>query len=171
MANNRLTSDRKELREAVLAAKMPGDLRSRQLDQREWPRLQDDYEALRIANNEQEAIRTAVLRACTDDPDMCRRVPAEIQVMEKARRLVGEMRKATAQTLTTINSLCNGLARLPGAKTVVFFSEGFVVQQMESEMRLITGQAARAGAHFYTIDARGLNKGAASQIIDQPIAG
>jgi VWFA-related protein len=41
---------------------------------------------------------------------------------------------------------------------------------MESDLRLAVGRAATAGAHFYTIDARGLNKGAGSQIIDQPLA-
>jgi tetratricopeptide (TPR) repeat protein len=41
---------------------------------------------------------------------------------------------------------------------------------MESELRQVVGQAARAGAHFYTIDVRGLNKGGNAQIIDHPLA-
>ena len=170
MANNRLTTDRKELVAAVKAAKMPGDLRSRQLDLREWPRLQDEFEAFRIIDNDREAIATAVMRACADDADACRRGPPDMQVVEKARRMVDAYRLATNNTLVTLNGLCNGLARMPGAKTVVFFSEGFVIERMESELRQVVGQAARAGAHFYSIDARGLNKGAGSQIIDQPYA-
>ncbi len=51
----------------------------------------------------------------------------------------------------------------------MFLSDGFVLQSMESELRAAAGQAARAGAHFYTIDARGLNKGANSQLIDQSV--
>jgi len=170
MANNRLTTDRKELVAAVKAAKMPGDLRSRQLDLREWPRLQDEFEAFRIIDNDREAIATAVMRACADDADACRRGPPDVQVVEKARRMVDAYRLATNNTLVTLNGLCNGLARMPGAKTVVFFSEGFVIERMESELRQVVGQAARAGAHFYSIDARGLNKGVGSQIIDQPYA-
>ena len=171
MANNRLTTDRKELKAAIDAAKMPGDLRSRQLELREWPRFQDEFEVFRIVENDQEAIRNATARACTDDPDACRRAQPDVEVREKARRMSAEYLRATRETLTMVNALCNGLARVPGAKTVVFFSEGFVIQQMESTLRQVTGQAARAGAHFYTIDARGLNKGPGSQIIDQARAG
>jgi VWFA-related protein len=167
MANNRLTTEHKELKAAIEAAKMPGDLRSRQLELREWPRFQDEFEVFRIVENDREAIRTAVGRACSDDPDACRRGPPDVEIREKARRMSVDYLRATSQTLTMVNALCNGLARVPGAKTVVFFSEGFVIQQMESTLRQVTGQAARAGAHFYTIDARGLNKGPSSQIIDQ----
>jgi VWFA-related protein len=167
MANNRLTTSRDELKAALTDAKLPGDLRGRQLEQREWPRLLDEFEAYRIVNNDQEAIRNAAIRACSEDPDACKRAPADVQVMQKARQVVDGYRVATNQTLVTLTALCNGLARIPGSKTVVLFSEGFVVQQMESQVRQAAGQAARAGAHFYTIDARGLNKGAGAQIIDQ----
>jgi VWFA-related protein len=170
MANNRLTSDRAELKAAVEAMKMPGNLRSRQLDQREWPRLQDEFEAFRIANNDQEALRIATARACSDDPDACRRGSADLQVREKALRMVGDYQKATQLTLSTVSALANGLTKVPGAKTVVFFSEGFVLERMEAILRDAVGRAATAGAHFYTIDVRGLNKGSVSQIIDQPYA-
>src|SRR5436190_23165653 len=58
-----------------------------------------------------------------------------------------------------------------GPKTVVFISDGFVAQGEEQTVRDATAIANRAGAHFYTIDARGLNKGSASaSIIDQATA-
>lgn len=170
MANNRLTSDRAELTAALRALGLPAASRSRQLEQREWPRVQDEFEAASIVNNDQEAIRTAVIRACADDPDACRRAPPDMQVMEKARRMVEASRRAASVTLTGVNALSSGLARMPGAKTVVLFSEGFVVQQVQSELRAAAAQAARAGARFYAIDARGLNTGSGSQIIDQPLA-
>src|SRR3954467_15591885 len=113
MANNRLTTDRKERVPAVKAAKMPGDLRSRQLDLREWPRLQDEFEAFRIFDNDREAIATAVTRACADDADACRRGTPYTLVVEKARRIVDGYRLATNNTLVTLNGLCNGLARMP----------------------------------------------------------
>ena len=171
MANNRLTSDRAELKAAVEAMKMPGNLKSRQLDQREWPRLQDEFEAFRIVNGDRDALQVAVARACAEEPDSCRRAPPDMQVMEKARMTVDESRKATQLTLSTVSSLGNNLARVPGAKTIVFFSEGFVLTQMEAILRDAVGRAGTAGARFYTIDARGLNRGPVSQIIDQPIAG
>jgi VWFA-related protein len=169
MANNRLTADRASLKQAAAAVKIPGDLRSRQLELREWPRLQDEFEAYRIANNDREAIANAVTRACADDPDACRRSPPDMQVRQKARQLVDGYRVATTQTLNVVNALSAGLARVPGSKTVVFLSEGFVMQGLDQQLRQAAGQAASAGARFYTIDVRGLNTGSGSQIIDQPL--
>jgi VWFA-related protein len=167
MANNRLTSDREELTQAAAAVKLTGDVRSRQMEAREWPRLRDEFEAFRIANNEREALDNAVQRACSEEPDQCRRAPADLQVIAKAKQLVITYQSATRLTLSVVETLSKGLARMAGPKTIVFLSEGFVLQQQESELRQAVGQAARAGAHFYTVDARGLNTGAGASIIDQ----
>jgi VWFA-related protein len=169
MANNRLTSDRDELRIAAASVKMPGELRSRQLDAREWPRLRDESEAFRIVRNDREAIQTAVARACSEEPDQCRTAPADLQVIEKARRMVTAYRTATLQTLAVVDALSRNLVRVPGPKTIVFLSEGFVLEEQESQLRQAVGQAARAGAHFYAVDARGLNKGSNSQLIDRAV--
>ena len=171
MVNNRLTSAREELKIAAASVKMPGELRSRQLELREWPRLQDDEEAWSISTGDQQALKSATARACIEDPDQCRRVPVEPQVLEKARRLAAGIRTATSLTLNVVAVLSQGLARLTGPKTVVFLSEGFFLSDQELDLRQAVGMAARAGAHFYTIDARGLNTGSASSdIIDQPVA-
>src|SRR3954468_19239417 len=170
MINNRLTSDREELRQAALSVKLPGDLRSRQLELREWPRLQDEFEAFAIAREDRDAIARAVARACIDDPDQCRMAAPDAQVRAKAQQMVREYRTATLQTLTTIDTLAKGLARIPGSKTVVFLSEGFVLQDQEAQLRQAVGQAARAGAHFYSIDTRGLNKGSNAGLIDARLA-
>ena len=169
MANNRLTSDREELRAAAQAVKMPGDLRSRQLEMtRDWPRFQDEYEVIRVAaDNDRDTIERLVARACSDDPDACRRAAPDLAVREKAGRLFGDIQRATLSTLTTVTALANGLDRMPGAKTVVFLSEGFVAEKLESQVRQAVGLAARAGARFYAIDARGLNRGSQATMIDQ----
>jgi VWFA-related protein len=170
MANNRLTSDRAELRTAAAAVKMPGELRSRQLELHEWPRLQDDDEAWRIANGDRESLKAAVTRACSEDPDQCRVADPAMQVLEKAKRLDSRTQLASLKTLTAVEALSKGLARMPGAKTVVFFSEGFALNDKAAELRQAVGMAARAGAHVYAIDARGLNKGSASAaLFDQPV--
>jgi len=175
MVNNRLTTDREELRRAAAEVKLPGDLRSRQLDLREWPRLQDEFEAYEIARNDRDTIARAVARACSDDPDQCRMASPEPQVRSKAQQLVAEYRKATLQTLTVVDTLSKGLARVPGSKTVVFLSEGFVLQDQAAQLRQAVGQAARAGAHFYAIDARGLNRVVTApfdqKLVDNPMGG
>jgi VWFA-related protein len=172
MANNRLTSVREELRAAVQSIRLPGDLRSRQLEMtRDWPRFQDEYEVIRIAvDQDRETMRVVATRACSDDPDACKRVPPDLAIHEKASRLTGDMQRAALNTLSTVQALSNGLARLPGPKTVVFVSEGFVAEKLESAVRQAAGDAARAGAHIYAIDARGLNKGSQATIFDQPYA-
>jgi VWFA-related protein len=170
MVNNRLTNDREQLKRAAASVKMSGELRSRQLELAEWPRLQDDYEAWMISNGDRQALSAATMRACQEDPDACRRVSVEPLVQEKAKRLASGVRAAASLTLKVVDALSNGLARLAGPKTVVFLSEGFFLNDQESELRQATGMAARAGAHFYSIDARGLNRGSASSsIIDQPV--
>jgi tetratricopeptide (TPR) repeat protein len=90
--------------------------------------------------------------------------------MEKAKQVVATYKFATRLTLSVVDTLSKGLARMAGPKTIVFLSEGFVLQEQEAELRQAVGQAARAGAHFYTVDARGLNRGGAASIIDQPLA-
>jgi tetratricopeptide (TPR) repeat protein len=77
---------------------------------------------------------------------------------------------ATALTLRVVEALCNGLARMAGPKSIVFFSEGFLTLNSSASLQHATGLANRAGAHFYTVDARGMNKGGGSSIIDEPQA-
>jgi VWFA-related protein len=169
MVNNRLTSVREELLAAVRSVKPQTDLRDRQFElTREWPRLQDEAEALHVANENREALQRAITRACTDDPDACSRVSPDMAIREKARRLQRDIQRATLQTLTAVNGLGSGLARMTGPKTIVFLSDGFVAQDLETTLRQVVGQTTRAGARIYAIDVRGLNRGRGAGIIDQP---
>ena len=168
MINNRLTSVRQELLDAVKQVKPSSDARNRATElTREWPRLLDEEEAIRIARNERDALQRAVGRACSDDPDACRGAPADLQVLAKAQRLRQSIHLAAGQTMTALNGLASGLAKIPGPKTVVFLSDGFVTQDVETTLRTVVGQAGRAGARIYAIDVRGLNRGGNAGIIDQ----
>jgi Tfp pilus assembly protein PilF len=101
---------------------------------------------------------------------MCHGVDPTLQVLEKARRLNSQTQLASLKTLSAAEALASGLARMPGSKTVVFFSEGFFLNDQVAALRHAVGMAARAGARFYSIDARGLNKGSASsEIMDQAV--
>jgi VWFA-related protein len=171
MVNNRLTSVREELVAAVRTIKPASDARSRHVElTREWPRILDESEAIRIANNDREAVDRAVIRACTEDPSACRSVPPDLQLREKARRLQTQLERATMETLISINALASGLAKMPGPKTVVLLTDGFVTQDIETTLRQVVGQTTRAGARIYAIDVRGLNRGRGAGIIDQAAA-
>jgi VWFA-related protein len=166
MINNRLTSVRQELLDAVKQVKPRSDARSRDLElTREWPRLVTAEEAIQISRNEREAVQRAVVRACGDDAVRCQE--ADLAVPEKGRLMAGSFQRAALATMTSVNALASGLARIPGPKTVVFLSDGFVTQQVETTLRSVVGQTARAGARVYAIDVRGLNRVGNAGIIDQ----
>jgi VWFA-related protein len=172
LLNNRFTKDRAELLRATQSFAVPNDTRPRLLLQREWPRIQDEEEAARIDRRDPEALQTAIRRACVEDPTACGKSTAIVEnlVEAKARESVADVRTRTLQTLSVLDVLSRGLARIPGPKTVVLFSEGFILLGHEAELRQAVGQAARAGVHFYAIDARGLDRAGGSAIIDQPVA-
>ena len=169
IVNNRLSSVREELVSAVAAIKPNSDARTRQIElTREWPRLQDEREAILIANDDAEALRRAIQRACSDDADACRQLTPDLQIRSKARRFLSELEQATRGTLNDINALASGLAKVPGPKTIVLLSDGFVTERMEGVVQQVSGQMARAGGRLYAIDVRGLNRGRGAGIIDQP---
>ena len=175
MVNNRLTSVREELAAAARGVKPLAERRSRLIElTREWPPLLDEGEAIQIANEDPEAIKRAVTRACSDDPSRCYArmgyIPPDDEIRSKARRLHGDIQRSTMETLTAINALASGLAKMPGAKTIAFLSDGFVTQQLDTTLRSVVGQAGRAGARIYAIDVRGLNRGRGAGIIDQRTA-
>lgn len=170
LVNNRLTTVREELVAAVSGIKPRTESRNRQMElTREWPRLLNEDEAAQIVDNRKDAIERAVLRACQDDPSACARVSPEPDVRQKAQRLIGDIRRATLETLTAVNALASGLSRMAGPKTIVFLSDGFPVNGVDTTLRSVVGQAARAGARVYAIDVRGQNRGRGAGIIDQEI--
>lgn len=167
MVNNRLTSVRQELLESVKQVKPRSDSRTRYIEMtREWPRLLNEEEALRIARGEREPLQRAVTRACGDDPQQCE--IADSAVRQKGITIGGDLQRASLTTLRSLNGLASGLARMPGPKSVVLLSNGFVAQEVESTVRSVVGQIARAGGRVYAIDVRGLDRAGQSNLIDQP---
>lgn len=168
MVNGRLTSDRDELERAAGSISTATGRRQIAFELREWPRVRDELEALQIARDEGEALQTAVMRACNDEPALCRNV--DTLLMEKARRIATEIRTSTLHTMSTLTALTRGLARIPGPKNIVLLSEGFISEQMESHVQTVVGHAGVAGARVYSIDARGLARGGVAEIMDARLA-
>ena len=176
MANKRLTGDRDELVAAVRSVKLSSDQTSRRLDLRDWPRM-TEVEAIRIAINADptvlrqvadRAAREAVDRTALEIREKPRPAPDfEPTVREKAQLTVARMREAAIRTITTLQALLNGLARVPGRKTVVFMTEGFFVEESWIQLRLIVGQAARSNVRLYSIDALGMRRRDPGTSVDQ----
>ncbi len=170
MVNNRLTSVRQELVDAIKTARPANEARNRLFElTREWPKVLTEDEAFRIARNESEALKRAADRACSEQPDMCKRVPPDMQILEKSQRFVRETHRATQETLNALHGMASGLARIPGPKTIVFLSDGFIVEEIETTLRNVVGQTARAGGRVYAIDVRGLNRGPSAAALDQGV--
>ncbi len=166
MLNNRLTSNREELAAAVSSIKPAPEAAAINQALHDWPRFIDISEALRVVRREPgispgpTALDDVVARACRDRPDGCQ--DAEQEADNKATQLVNESRRLGKQTLNTAAGLANGLARLPGRKTVILMSDGFFTEDDWGELRAVVGRAARASVRFYALDTRGLNRGSAS---------
>jgi VWFA-related protein len=62
----------------------------------------------------------------------------------------------TDNTIRSLERIANGLAKIPGRKTVVLMTEGFFVEDSRSQLEMIAAQAARSGITIYSIDGRGL---------------
>jgi len=166
MVGNRLTSVRAELEAAITSLKTNPDSRTRTIElTREFPRILDDSEALAIASGNTDALQRATVRACAEDAQLCQN--ADMMLREKAQRFRALMQRSSLDSLNTLTALANGLARVPGPKTVVLLSEGFVTQELESALRSTVGQTTRAGARIYAIDVRGLNRGRSADIGDR----
>jgi VWFA-related protein len=170
MVNNRLTNVRAELEAAVSSIKPADEVRALLITMREWPRLVDSFEVYQIADrNDREAISRAVTRACSEDPGSCKRMPVDQMVQDKARRLIDDLRAAGMRTMHAVAGLANGLAKLPGRKTIILLSDGFFAEDSWANLRQVVDLATRAAVRVYALDTRGLNRGSAgSDIIDAP---
>ncbi|RPJ74304.1 MAG: VWA domain-containing protein, partial [Acidobacteria bacterium] len=182
LLNNRLTSSREEIDQALRSVKPAGDPGAVTRELRQWPRFVDLHEAYRVVRNERgyepgasTALAAVVNRACREQPDQCEggrgggASMVETQVQGKATQLVEFARSTARQTIDTIGALSNGLGRLPGRKTVVMLTEGFFTEESWADLRSVLGRAARASVRIYAVDTRGLNRGSASSdIISAP---
>jgi len=160
MANGRLTTIRRELIGLVRSARPHTDVRDRFVVFREWPRLESEFEAKRIDAGDDRALNDAVVRNCQERPQECARVGIAEQVENdlqwNSRRFLAEARVAASRIIETISAVTTGLGRMEGRKTVVIFSEGFLVDETRGVLAQVAARAARFGVTIYAVDARGL---------------
>jgi VWFA-related protein len=130
---------------------------------RQWPRIDDEVQASKIADGAREVTERVSQKACQEDPPSCQGEGGignvENLIQQKARLYVRQARMMTAATMQSLERVANGLARIPGRKTVVLMTEGFFVEDSRSQLEMIAAQAARSGITIYSIDGRGLING------------
>jgi VWFA-related protein len=167
MYKGRLTIDKGELLGGIRAVQPAFDNRQAILAPfRVWPRIDDEVEASRIADGGREEVERLGQKACSEDPDACRVAGGignvENLIQQKGRLYVRQARMMTDHTIQSLDRVANGLARIPGRKTVVMMTEGFYVEDSRSLLQTIAARAARNGITIYSIDGRGLINGMAA---------
>jgi VWFA-related protein len=127
-----------------------------------------EYQALAIERNNRDVIDFFVDQIMKDLPSLSTiaapgglpRGRAEQQVRDRARTLLQQAAAISTNSLSVLESLVRSLSKLPGRKLVFFISDGFFLDDRNSNdrdrLRHITSLAARSGVVIYSIDARGL---------------
>ncbi len=122
------------------------------------PRL-TPYQAELIDSNIPDALALAVNEIMQKQPGTSQQM-ATSQAQSKARMVVAENTSLTKATLGTIENILRGLRGLPGRKTMVMLSDGFLLggsnQGTQDGVRRITDAATRSGVIIYALDTRGL---------------
>jgi VWFA-related protein len=160
MYRGRLTVDKGELLNGIRAVQPGFENRQALLAPFvEWPRIDSEISASRIADGAREVTDELGRKACQEDPVQCASEGGlgnvENLIQQKARLYVRQARMLTVRTLQNLESVARGLAKIPGRKTVVFMSEGFFVEDSRSAIEQVAAQAARSGITIYSIDGRG----------------
>jgi VWFA-related protein len=165
LTNNRLTSQPDELQAAIRSLQPTADAESFHLELQEWPRM-NELEAYRIEAGDRAVMDAVVALACVERPDSCGvDSQAAVMVSAKAGRIARQASVTASRTLDSLGALCQRLSILPGRKTVVLFSDGFIIDKDVAALGQVIGFAARAGVVMYALDTRGLDRGTASSDI------
>jgi VWFA-related protein len=161
MYKGRLTTDKGELLAGVRAVQPAFENRQAILAPfAEWPRINTEVEASRIADGAREVTDALGAKACQEDQAACAGEGGlgnvENLIQQKARLYIRQARMMTERTIQNLESVSRGLAKIPGRKTVVLMTEGFFVEDSRSTLETVSAQAARSGITIYSIDGRGL---------------
>ena len=92
------------------------------------------------------------------------RSAAALEAMREARAVLGQALQYSVASLTTIESVLRGVARLPGRKICLLVSDGFLVgtgtqEERSTNLQAMVDAATRSGAVVYALDSKGLVTG------------
>jgi VWFA-related protein len=118
-----------------------------------------EYQALLVENNDLDISSYFIDETIRRNPGLTRDMAADI-VRGRARSLLQMASHVTLNTLSGLESLIRKANKLPGRKLLFFISDGFFLDNRNSDSRerlqRITSAAARTGVVIYSMDARGL---------------
>ena len=118
-----------------------------------------EYHALQIDRYDRDVTDYFIDALLAENPSLPRELAGE-QVRARANQLLRQAVSITTNTLAGLESLVRSLSKLPGRKLVFFISDGFFLDDRNSDalgrLRRVTSAAARSGVVIYSMDARGL---------------
>lgn len=89
-------------------------------------------------------------------------------VKELAERTWQQVRIVSQDTLASIDSVVNDLAKMPGSRMLLLVSSGFLAGTLEREQDQMINRALRAGVVINALDAKGLYAEAPVRPFEQP---
>lgn len=121
-----------------------------------------EYQAQLIEAESYDVLEFFVDELMRLDPTLPRNSAVE-QIRGRAAQIVQQTAFLTVATLNSLKALVKNSAGLPGRKLIFLVSDGFLMDNKNSDsydrLRQITAAAATSGAIIYSIDARGLTAG------------
>jgi VWFA-related protein len=151
-------TDNKDVLRAALAR-----LNYKNFDVRDLQRpLMTPYQALLIDRGDRDVESFFVEETIRQNPGITVEMAQSI-VHERASTMLQQMARTSTITLSTLESLARSSAGLIGRKVVFFISDGFFLDNRNSDtmerIRSIVDASARAGVVIYSMDAKGLVTG------------
>ena len=111
------------------------------------------YEAYLIANN----LDNEVLQAKVGECSACYHAPCPPnQVTSMSLAISEHTQKNSKTTLRVMESLVDGMAKLPGERVILLASTGFLTGNLEADQDLLMAKALHAQVVINTLDAKGL---------------
>ena len=161
---SQLTDNKTVLRSAVERLKY----RPYSVQDFESPRM-SEHQALLISKYDRDVTDFFAEYILRNNPGLSRET-AETMVRSRANTILRQGSNVTTNTLAGLESLIRSSNELAGRKLVFFISQGFFLDDQNSDsrdrLRRITTSAARSGVVIYSIDARGLSVGGISAAMD-----
>lgn len=160
---SRVTEDKIQLLAGVRQIQPAFDNRERLLQSfRDFPQIPAESDALRIDYGDQRLVDNLAAGLCSQGSatfEDCRAAggvdQVEVKLDQKARQYVREARNNAGNTIDSLRLVAANLATIPGRKTVIFLSDGFMIDETRDELRQIAALAARGGTAIYSIYGRG----------------
>ena len=118
-----------------------------------------EYQAVLIAQNDFDVVGYFIDETMKFNPGLPRDAVANI-VRNRANALLAQASQITTNTLSGLEGLIRSVKSLPGRKVLFYCSNGFFVENRQSnvadKLRQIASAAAKAGVVIYSMDVRGL---------------